>query len=130
MIDCQTCGACCCAYRVDFHVAELAGGAFAWGKGVPVAMTMPLTGSLVRMAGTDAPGRCVALRGEIGLATSCAIYPERPGPCRELEEGSDACLRARRRIPMPSVRKHDMLTAFRPTPFEGTCFSKSESGKY
>jgi hypothetical protein len=32
---CQTCGACCASFRVDFHPAELAGGAFAWGQGVP-----------------------------------------------------------------------------------------------
>jgi hypothetical protein len=31
---CQSCGACCASFRVDFHPAELAGGAFAWG-GVP-----------------------------------------------------------------------------------------------
>ena len=33
----QTCGACCASLRVDFHPAELAGGAFAGGpKVVPV----------------------------------------------------------------------------------------------
>jgi Fe-S-cluster containining protein len=25
---CQSCGACCASFRVDFHPAELAGGAF------------------------------------------------------------------------------------------------------
>lgn len=103
MSSCQSCGACCCAFRVDFHPAELAGGAFAWGKGVPVAMTVPLTATLVRMQGTDAPGRCVALAGELGQQVACTIYAERPGPCRELEEGSDACRRARRRLGLDDV---------------------------
>jgi hypothetical protein len=95
---CQSCGACCCAFRVDFHPAELAGGAFAWGQGVPPEMTLRLTPQLVRMKGSDAPGRCIALAGEVGVMVSCTLYAERPGPCRELEEGSDACLRARRRL--------------------------------
>ena len=43
MSVCQSCGACCAAFRVDFHPAELAGGAFAWGAGVPREMTVPVT---------------------------------------------------------------------------------------
>jgi Fe-S-cluster containining protein len=100
-MTCQTCGACCASFRVDFHPAELSGGAFAWGEGVPAALTVSVTSSLVRMKGTDsgydAPPRCVALAGQIGCEVACTIYTERPGPCREFEEGSDACLRARRR---------------------------------
>ena len=59
-------------------------------------MTLPLTATLVRMKGTDAPGRCIALNGPLGQQVACSIYAERPGPCRELEAGSDACHRARR----------------------------------
>lgn len=95
---CQSCGACCCAFRVDFHPAELTGGAFAWGQGVPPAMTLPLNAGLLRMKGSDSPGRCVALDGEVGRQVACTIYAGRPGPCRELEEGSDACRQARRRL--------------------------------
>lgn len=98
MSDCQSCGACCCAYRVDFDQAELAGGAFAWGKGVPPLMALPLTGTLWRLKGTDSPGRCIGLDGEVGRRVVCTIYTERPGPCRELEAGSEACQRARRRL--------------------------------
>lgn len=98
MSRCQTCGACCAAFRVDFHPAELAGGAFAWGEGVPVALTVPVTAQLVRMRGTDAsPPRCVALSGEIGVAVSCTIYDSRPSPCREFDVEHEACARARRR---------------------------------
>ena len=81
---CQACGACCAAFRVDFHPAELAGGAFAWGEGVPRALTVPVTATLVRMCGTDAARpRCVALEGRVGEAVSCAIYASRSSPCRE-----------------------------------------------
>lgn len=101
-MNCQTCGACCASFRVDFHIAELAGGAFAWGEGVPPAMTLPVTATLVRMQGTEgslgvAP-RCVALDGTLGEQVTCSIYPVRPGPCREFEAGSDACIGARRRF--------------------------------
>jgi Fe-S-cluster containining protein len=98
---CLSCGACCAAFRVDFHCADLASSP---GGCVPDALTLPLTATLVRMRGTDdAPPRCVALAGEIGIAVSCSIYAERPGPCRDfapyapLGIGDDACDRARRR---------------------------------
>lgn len=102
MSVCQSCGACCAAFRVDFHPAELVGGAFAWGDGVPAALTVPVTAQLVRMCGTDfGPPRCVALIGEIGVAVACEIYAARPSPCREFDTAHDACARARRRHGLP-----------------------------
>lgn len=108
---CQRCGACCAAYRVDFHPAELAGGAYAWGEGVPPELTVPVTAQLVRMAGTDAqPPRCVALEGDVGVGVGCRLYPSRPSPCREFNPlaavgvTDEACARARRRhglAPLP-----------------------------
>ena len=98
---CLSCGACCAAFRVDFHRADLAAGE---APGVPVELTVALTATLVRMLGTDAaPPRCVALDGEVGQAVRCTIYENRPGPCRDfapyapLGIGDDACDRARRR---------------------------------
>ena len=98
---CLACGACCAAFRVDFHRTDLATAEFA---GVPTAMALPLTASLFRMRGTDdASPRCIALEGEIGRRVACTIYAERPGPCRDfapyapLGIGDDACDRARRR---------------------------------
>jgi len=39
------------------------------------------------MKGTNShPPRCVALRGEVGKLVSCAIYEQRPTPCREFNE--------------------------------------------
>ncbi len=106
-IACLACGACCAAFRVDFHRLELADGECA---GVPLALTVPLTATLVRMRGTDAaPPRCVALAGEIGSSVSCTIYEQRPGPCREfapyasLGVGEDACDRARHRYGLPPL---------------------------
>lgn len=98
MNACQTCGACCASFRVDFHPVELAGGTFAWGQGVPLEMTVPLTASIVRMLGTDlTEPRCVALTGEIGKQVSCSIYDQRPSPCREFDIEHAACNRARQR---------------------------------
>ncbi len=102
MSVCQTCGACCTAFRVDFHPAELAGGAFAWGAGVPVEMTVPVTPAIVRLRGTDAsPPRCVALAGEVGVAVHCTIYDVRPSPCREFDIEHEACNKARQRCGLP-----------------------------
>jgi Fe-S-cluster containining protein len=101
---CQTCGACCASFRVDFHPVELAGGAFAWGQGVPLAMTVPLTPAIVRMVGTDtAAPRCIGLAGEIGKGVACTIYQERPSPCREFDTSHDACARARQRHGLSSL---------------------------
>ena len=101
---CQSCGACCAAFRVDFHPAELAGGVFAWGQGVPPALTLPVTSATVRMGGSDASEpRCVALAGEVGKAVACTIYDARPSPCREFIATDDACARARRRHGLPAL---------------------------
>ncbi|MDQ5879968.1 MAG: uncharacterized protein QG638_2705 [Pseudomonadota bacterium] len=104
---CTACGACCAAFRVDFHPAELAGGAFAWAAGVPGELAVPVTTQLLRMRGTDAsPPRCAALSGEIGVCVSCTIYTARPSPCREFDTSHDACTRARARhglLPLQNV---------------------------
>ena len=99
---CLSCGACCAAFRVDFHCSDLV---TAEHPGVPLALTVPVTASLLRMRGTDeAPPRCIALDGVVGQAVRCTIYEQRPGPCRDfapyapLGIGDDACDRARRRF--------------------------------
>lgn len=104
---CTRCGACCAAFRVDFHHSELASRE---AGGVPDAMVVPVTATLRRMRGTDeAPPRCVALEGEIGRSVRCAIYARRPSPCRDfapyaaLGIGDDACNRARARHGLPPL---------------------------
>ncbi|MBL8336011.1 MAG: YkgJ family cysteine cluster protein [Rhodoferax sp.] len=92
--DCRQCGACCASFRVDFSVQEL----LSEGGTVPDGLAVPVTVSTARMRGTDhVPARCAALTGRLGAAVSCAIHEWRPSPCRELEAGSPACLRARAR---------------------------------
>ena len=105
---CESCGACCASYRVDFNPAELA--QTAGGAGVPAAMALPLTPKLMRMKGTDdAPPRCIALQGEIGCHVGCTIYADRPSPCHEFNPWAalgivdDACDRARRRHGLPPL---------------------------
>lgn len=107
---CLACGACCAAFRVDFHPSEMAGGTFAYGAGVPPALALSLNPRLMRMVGTDGdPCRCGALQGEIGVAVGCAIYGERPSPCREFNplaqfgEGDEACRRARQKHGLPPL---------------------------
>lgn len=98
---CQACGACCAAYRVAFHWFEADP---ATGGATPAALTEPLDPHRVVMRGTRAePVRCLALRGAVGVAAHCTIYPQRPSPCRELHaswehgEPSPQCDRARAR---------------------------------
>jgi uncharacterized protein len=92
--DCQSCGACCAAYRVSFYWGEADD---APGGTVPVALTRPLSLHMRCMQGTEAlPVRCVALQGEIGRSVGCAIYAQRASPCRAVQPGDDQCLRARR----------------------------------
>lgn len=101
---CQSCGACCAAYRVDFSVQELD----EHGGAVPSGLAVELTATLARMRGTDhTPPRCAALTGPVGgtggQRVACGIYEWRPNPCRELEPGCDACERARARHGLPPL---------------------------
>jgi uncharacterized protein len=68
------------------------------GGSVPSGLANELNGNTWRMRGTDyVPIRCAALTGTVGKQVGCGIYEWRPSPCREFEEGSDACNRARSR---------------------------------
>ena len=48
--------------------------------------------------------RCAALRGEVGVAASCAIYAARPEVCRTCMPGDVECGMARRRFGLPPLR--------------------------
>jgi len=97
---CQTCGACCASFRVDFSVHELDDR----GGSVPSGLAVEVNASLARMRGTDhASPRCAALTGQVGERVACGIYEWRSSPCREFEEGSDACHRARSRRGLPAL---------------------------
>jgi Fe-S-cluster containining protein len=47
--------------------------------------------------------RCSALIGQVGVATSCAVYPDRPEVCRACTAGDDACLMAREKHGLPAI---------------------------
>ena len=92
-LDCESCGVCCAKYRVSFYWAET--DAHPAGT-VPQAMTKAISPHLVAMCGTtQKPERCVALVGELMQSVSCSIYAQRSSTCRELEKGSELCLKAR-----------------------------------
>ncbi|WP_342129072.1 YkgJ family cysteine cluster protein [Hydrogenophaga sp. OTU3427] len=103
MNPCQSCGACCASFRVDFSVHELD----EMGGRVPSGLAVEVNDSLCRMRGTDhSPPRCAALTGRVGVKVACGIYEWRSSPCREFEAGSDACQRARQRhglVPLADI---------------------------
>jgi uncharacterized protein len=97
---CMSCGACCCAYRVDFSVHEMED----MGGTVPAGLAVEVSGATMRMRGTDhVPTRCAAFQGRVGERAGCGIYEWRPNPCRELEPGSQGCERARARHGLPPL---------------------------
>ena len=104
---CLSCGACCASFRVALHWSET--DAYP-GGGVPSALTEQLDPHRVAMRGTQArTPRCVALQGAVGGPVSCAIYAQRPSPCRELGpawergEPSPQCDRARAAYGLPPL---------------------------
>lgn len=100
MSACTHCGACCACFRVDFSVYELESE----GGSVPDGLTVEVNGNTARMRGTDyVPIRCAALTGQVGQQVACGIYEWRPSPCREFEEGSEACHRARAKAGLPPL---------------------------
>jgi Fe-S-cluster containining protein len=97
---CTACGACCASFRVDFAAQQLQ----SLGGTVPDGLAVEVTEHTQRMRGTDhGSPRCAALCGRIGDKATCGIYEWRPNPCREFEEGSDACHQARRRHGLPAL---------------------------
>lgn len=89
MGNCTSCGACCATYPVIFSRQELDTESGGW---VPagLAENAPLLSRCAYMCGTrDQPGRCVALKGTIGVSVSCEIYDRRPSPCRDFAPEAD-----------------------------------------
>lgn len=96
---CLSCGACCAHFRVAFHWSEAE--PFLGGS-VPAELTEQIDPHRLAMRGTQARSpHCVGLQGQPGERVSCAIYLQRPSPCRELAaawefgEPSPQCDRAR-----------------------------------
>ena len=87
--NCTHCGACCATYLVTFSRQELDTEPGGW---VPTefANDDSIFSRCAKMRGTQHhPRRCVALRGTIGVDVSCAIYEQRPSPCRDFSQEAD-----------------------------------------
>jgi Fe-S-cluster containining protein len=99
--ECTRCGACCCNARDN-----QAEGSREWVvvTDEDVILASPrLARRLVvvneegeRHLRLDPDGRCLALRGRLGVRVECSVYRERPAACRIVEAGSEECLQARR----------------------------------
>ena len=90
---CQSCGACCCysASWPRFSTEEDA-----------ALDLIPKKLVNEQLSGMRCEGdRCAALQGQIGVATSCAIYASRPDVCRTCMPGDDECAMARRKHGLP-----------------------------
>lgn len=88
-LDCRSCGACC-AYSAEWPRFSLESEEAI--ARIPPALVDDVHGRM-RCEGD----RCAALAGEVGVATACTIYADRPDVCRACEPGDPECLTARRR---------------------------------
>lgn len=95
---CLDCGACCAFFRVSFYWAE------AEANDIPPPLVEPINTRFSCMAGTNqrAP-HCRALIGDVGRRVGCAIYAQRPQPCREVQPGDAQCNKARAGYGMPTI---------------------------
>jgi Fe-S-cluster containining protein len=96
-LDCRTCGACC-VNPPSNRAAE-----FPWWVEVEpddrLLSREILAKKLVVRDADGVPhlrltpdGRCMSLRGALGVAVSCAIYIDRPTACRTVQPGDELCL--------------------------------------
>jgi Fe-S-cluster containining protein len=92
---CRTCGACC-AYSAEWPCFALEDDAAL--SRIPPRYVDDARGRM-RCEGN----RCSALIGEVGVATSCAVYAVRPDVCRACEPGDGACAIARCSVALPPI---------------------------
>ena len=87
-ISCEDCnGACCKQYRVSMHWSE------AQQLKIPINMIIPIRIHEVAMKGTEGPvTKCVALSDN----GRCTIHGNHPQVCRDVEPGSEQCLKAKK----------------------------------
>jgi uncharacterized protein len=86
---CQSCGACC-SYSANWPRFTIEDDA--------ALDLIPAKYVNARQSGMRCDGdRCAALTGDVGVATSCAIYAVRPEVCRTCLPGDAECNMARRR---------------------------------
>lgn len=112
---CLNCGVCCNYFRISFYFGELDTQPLGF---VPNELTSKVNDFYACMKGSETGGRCIALQGTPGNGDiKCAIYHNRPTPCREfpvwLDDGSPnpKCneLRAKAGIPAIKPKQKDTL---------------------
>lgn len=118
---CQSCGACCASFRVQFYWREGEGDhqpqvpSHTWQESHCTDTSEPSNWRIMR--GTEAKHhpRCVALKGRIGISASCQIYSSRPTPCRAFKASYEdgfahpRCDEARARHGLKPLCKTDWL---------------------
>ncbi|HEY1983495.1 MAG TPA: YkgJ family cysteine cluster protein [Xanthobacteraceae bacterium] len=93
--DCQTCGACC-SFSAEWPRFSLESDTDL--NQIPRVYVNDEQGRM-RCSGN----RCAALRGDVGISTTCAIYAMRPDVCKACLPGDDACQMARRNFGLQPI---------------------------
>jgi Fe-S-cluster containining protein len=92
---CQACGACC-SYSSNWPRFTT--------EDDSALDLIPQNFVNAKMSGMRCDGdRCSALSGNIGVATSCGIYADRPEVCRTCMPGDPECTMARRKHGLPAL---------------------------
>lgn len=98
--ECRQCGACCCnspENRAEGFTdyIEVDARAPLWKKPELVRRLVVYTEEGEAHLRLHPDGRCLGLRGRVGVKVNCTIYDDRPTPCRTVESGSALCRRYR-----------------------------------
>ena len=99
-LDCRRCGACCVNARDNMnegfvHWVEIEADE-RFLKGARAKKLVVLDAEGVPHLRMDKNGRCLELKGEIGVHTHCNIYATRPRACHRVEPGDEQCLQYRK----------------------------------
>ena len=92
---CQSCGACC-AYSANWP-------RFSTEQDAALELIPPDLVNAAQSGMRCDGGRCAALAGRIGIATSCTIHDVRPEVCRTCMPGDAECAIARRKHGLPPL---------------------------
>jgi Fe-S-cluster containining protein len=98
--DCRRCGACCAnlpSNRAEQFTSwvEVEPGDRVLARPDLVRRHVVVDDDGVAHLRLAPDGRCLALRGTLGVRASCTMYHHRPSPCRRVQPGDDLCLRYR-----------------------------------
>jgi len=95
-LDCQACAACCHGDEGWVHVDASDDARVDASPALARLVVLTRHGGYVKRSLRMIRGACAALEGEGEGRWRCAVYPDRPSVCREVERGSPTCIAARR----------------------------------